>query len=372
MKCFVIVTRYVYLIKNTTMSAIAHCAVVRNPFSTAVTHAKLTDGAVSMSSSCRYSKSLEVKDFGGFVDILLFPGFTTPIFYRSAENSGATTVRKPAAPVWTVPSRSLVSNSSNPAAGEIVHTITAGGATPNQYRVVSQGLRISLINNSTDNDGWFEAIRITPSYSEVDMTINKLTESDPLYIGPNLTAFENGIMGTNDNPTGSTRVDLSMNPSYIAGKLRDIHKHTFILNRQENNDFIEIPRISTITCGGAGYRFGHTEPASGSISNNSSPMFYLDNHMDAILIRCRANASSTAALRMHLHVVQHVEECYDEASDIFRFQTSCPTNKRLLEANLNAMKKDIKPSIIRSPTLPVTSTSYSKYNKRRSVKRRRW
>lgn len=73
------------------MSAVAHCAVVRNPFSTAVTHAKLPDGAVSMSSSCRYSMSYDISDQSGYVDILLVPGFNAPIVTRQAAGSGQTT-----------------------------------------------------------------------------------------------------------------------------------------------------------------------------------------------------------------------------------------------------------------------------------------
>lgn len=364
------------------MSAVAHCAVVRNPFSTAVTHAKLPDGAVSMSSSCRYSMSYDISDQSGYVDILLLPGFNAPIVTRQAVGNSSTTapryeLRTVSPRGYTVPSRHTTityDSDSDPKLATIVHS----ASTPNQYRVVSQGLRISMINNSQDNDGWFEAIRINPSYSTTDFGIIDPTTANIGKIYPIPAVFENGICGI-DGVSGTSsdnnRVDLSMNPSYIAGKLRDIHKHTFFLHRNENNDFIEIPQRSTLpvarraqipTTGADATNA--TRAYDQILASQTTDCWWLDNHMDAILIRCRAQPATSVAtapgLRLHLHVVQHVEECYDEASDIFRFQTICPQNKRLLEATLAAMKRDIKPSVIRSPTLPVSSTSYSSYKRK--------
>lgn len=362
------------------MSAVAHCAVVRNPFSTAVTHAKLPDGAVSMSSSCRYSMSYDISDQSGYVDILLVPGFNAPIVTRQAAGSGQTTaplyaLRTVSTRGYNVPSRHTTiefDNTNTPTLATVRHN----ASTPNQYRVVSQGLRVSMINNSQDNDGWFEAIRINPSYSNTDFGIVDQTTANIGKIYPIPSVFENGIAGI-DGVSGTSfdnnRVDLSMNPSYIAGKLRDIHKHTFFLHRNENNDFIEIPQVSTLPVAKvAATGSGSATTGNGEFfqigASQTTDSWWLDNHMDAILIRCRAQPATTGGsvpgLRLHMHVVQHVEECYDEASDIFRFQTICPQNKRLLEATLAAMKRDIKPSVIRSPTLPVSSTSYSSYKRK--------
>lgn len=362
------------------MSAVAHCAVVRNPFSTAVTHAKLPDGAVSMSSSCRYSMSYDISDQSGFVDILLLPGFSAPIITRQAKAVTGTPntygLRDVSIRGYTVPSRHTAITLNT--AGTLA-TVEHNKSVPNQYRVVSQGLRISMINNSQDNDGWFEAIRINPSYTPSDFGITEEGTATSGKIYPIPAVFENallGIEGVSASSSDNNRVDLSMNPSYIAGKLRDIHKHTFFLHRQENNDFIELPRISTlpITAVAAGPADSPTALNGTAAYKNITPSqttdcWWVDNHMDAILIRCRAqpitSGGSTPGVRLHMHLVQHVEECYDEASDIFRFQTICPQNKRLLEATLEAMKRDIKPSIIRSPTMPVGNTTYSSYKRNR-------
>lgn len=359
------------------MSAVAHCAVVRNPFSTAVTHAKLPDGAVSMSSSCRYSMSYDISDQSGYVDILLLPGFNAPIVTRQAAGNASTTapmydLRTVSTRGYKVASRGTKIELSD---NDELATITHSNSVPNQYRVVSQGLRVSMINNSQDNDGWFEAIRINPSYSTTDFGIADAGDPEVGKIYPIPSVFENGIAGI-DGVAGTSsdngRVDLSMNPSYIAGKLRDIHKHTFFLHRNENNDFIEIPIKSTlpvekVDAAGTGATNGNNAYTQITASQTTD-CWWLDNHMDAILIRCRAQPATTGGsapgLRLHMHLVQHVEECYDEGSDIFRFQTICPQNKRLLDATLAAMKRDIKPSVIRSPTLPVSSTSYSSYKRK--------
>lgn len=334
------------------MSAIAHCAVIRNPFSTAVAHAKIPDGAVSLSSSGRYSISTTAVSASGFIEILLVGGFFTPIAIRTskADANGAKTYTY-SHPQFQVPNRITVASGN---------TYTQNASVANQYRIVSQGVRVSLINNSQDNDGWFEAIRCTPSNSYDNWGYSDA--AGEVSIVPVLSQYEGGILDDN-------QVNWAMNPSYIAGKARDLYKHNFVLHRQENNDFIEIPSVSTIQTASSAIQTS-TKPFTNA---NEMDPWWVDKQMDSVLIRIRGNTAGAANGQMviHLHIVQHVEECYDEKSNLHRFMTTCPRGLSMFNATMSAMKRDIKPSIIRSPTMPVSSTGYSDYKKRRRIVRRR-
>lgn len=361
------------------MSAAAHCAVIRNPFSTAVANAKIPDGSVALSTTCKYSVSSTISDTTGSVNILLAgglycglsalvttsaPGATTRVF-RQQNFQYAVPTRLPSLPV---------ASGDGSAATPFVYNVDQNQMVPNQYRIVSQGLRISLINNSQDNDGWFEAIRCSPSNSYTDwgivpaVTAAAGVEAETSTIAPVLDRYEgNGDAGSNLFSQGLN--NWAMNPSYIAGKARDLYKHNFILHRQENNDFIEIPQDCQLFASTATTTTTSPRPLTGT---NSITPWWVDKQMDSILIRIRSNVSGSNAGNMvlHVHMVQHVEECYDERSELHRFMTRCPINMSLYNATMAAMKRDFKPSIIRSPTMAVATPTYSSY-KKKSKRRRR-
>lgn len=366
------------------MSAAAHCAVIRNPFSTAVANAKIPDGSVALSTTCRYSVSSTIVDTNGSVNLLLVGGFYCGLAAQSTIPNGTNTpnaLEKQRNFQYGTPSRAFVNvqSGTDPA---ITSGITQDPGAPNQYRVVSQGLRISLINNSQDNDGWFEAIRCSPSNSYTDWGLQPAVtqangtngapdrQAEAVTIAPVMDRYE-GSSAAGSNLFQDAQSNWAMNPSYIAGKARDLYKHNFILHRQENNDFIEIPQQCTLQSVEAAATSPLTSPRPFS-GNNSLTPWWVDKQMDSILIRIRSNTSGANAGNMvlHVHMVQHVEECYDERSDLFRFMSKCPTNLSLYNATMAAMKRDVKPSIIRSPTMAVAAPTYSSY-KRKSKRRRR-
>lgn len=356
------------------MSAAAHCAVIRNPFSTAVAHAKIPDGSVALSTTCRYSISDTITDTNGSLSILLCGGFYSGLTSQFSTIVSTVQTENQQSFGYGVPSRNFTV-ATTVASSVASNVVTQSASCPNQYRVVSQGMRLSLINNSQDNDGWFEAIRVSPSNSYTDWGLSSpgaQAVQNPAGIVPSINRYEGD--GT-ANSSLFTNTNWAMNPSYIAGKARDLHKHNFILHRQENNDFIEIPQQCTLlspeTTGSTVLPIGTGGTIPFSAGNNITP-WWVDKQMDSILIRIRSNTAGANAGNMvfHVHMVQHVEECYDERSDLFRFMTKCPTNLSLYNATMNAMKSDIKPSIIRSPTMAVASPSYSSYKKKRSTKRR--
>lgn len=328
------------------MSSAQHCAVIRNPFSTAVASAKIPDGATSLSTSSRLSSSQHIAQNQGALWILLHPSFFSGLSVYAYN--GSSDALQQTNMVFDVPSRACTLSDT---------AVTFEASVPSQYRIVSQGARFTLLNNSFDNDGWFEAIRVNAANSPGDFKFNKVTKKSTVF--PDMTKFESAIFGT--TPIDATRPDWSMNPTYIAGKLRDLHKHTFILHREDDCTYIELKDTAWTT-------------SSGAIST-CDETWWVDSKCDYIAIRCFANVSPTSSsgqgkMSLHCHLVQHVEETFSEQSDIYRYQTACPSNKKLLDASLRAMRREIKPSLIRAPTMPVSTPAYNRYAKRKRKRSR--
>lgn len=334
------------------MSAAHHCAVMRNPFSTAVAAARMPDGVPTLSTSSRYSASREATDIAGDCKILLYPGFYSGL--ATINTPAGETVPASAHYFFDIPSRGTVHTDAVTTGGET--KLKHSTAVPQQYRIVSQGLRLSLINNSLDNDGWFEAIRVSPGDSTHDyLMFNATTPANnvSVKIVANPGTIENALLMT---------TDWSMHASYISGKLRDIHKYTFMLHRDDDGSFIDIDEEPELVSAGTGTGANNV---IGIRRNAGQANWFIDRNMDMVMIRAHCTASATAPLKLHLHVMQHVEECFEAGSDLYRFMSAPPVNRTLVQNVLRAIKSDIKPAMVRSPTAPVSVVA------RRGVMRRR-
>lgn len=131
------------------------------------------------------------------------------------------------------------------------------------WRIVSQAFRIMTTQNSDKSEGWFEAIRVA---------------SDHPY------NFEYSISG----------VGLATNPSYVNGKLKDIHRYLF--------------QLKPI---GVHHHFMPLRNEAGDNSNQCA-----DRQFDTIIVCIHGCAPSSSFL---LHGVQNAEYQFDENSDLVRF-----------------------------------------------------
>lgn len=140
-------------------------SVYLNPFSTKTTQPKIPDGKTNMSLGIRQNVNMNItNDDAPTITCLIRAHNTTPL-----EVDGA-----------------AVSNTD--------YQFPVADNANSKWRVVSQAARFMLINNNDNNEGWFEAARISDyALSTVD---------------------------------GTSIVDL---PSYFTGRLRDIGKYIFQL-----------------------------------------------------------------------------------------------------------------------------------------------
>lgn len=168
-----------------------YLSILINPFSTSTMAPKLLDGKVPRTSGVRLRSTGELScNTAGPSMIALIPGLSNSI-------------------CWNLDGATVVAPS---AFGGHVGTVS-DRANVQKGRIVSAGLRLSLINNADQNDGYWEAARIPIGSS--DFTINSTT---------GLATF--GFI------SDETR-NLSQYQTYQTGKIRDIHRIQFDLSSQD-------------------------------------------------------------------------------------------------------------------------------------------
>lgn len=278
----------------------ACAAVYMNPFSTATTNPKILDNKVYASTGIRLQAVTEItNDATGTVDILLFPGLGNGVVVQSSLEAGATGTCMP------YQAHGRWSESGFPK--------TMIGAPIHKWRIVSQAMKLTLVNNSDENDGWFEAIRVQGSADSDFQNVVQASAGEGSFIGQT-----NGTL-----PAAGSNAQMVEHPTYCTGKLRDIHRYMFHLMPQGNDhEFNILPR----SCENA------EEFCNANIDNESYDMVF-------IRIHGRAGALPT---RLMAHVVCNQEVVYDEASFMTRYHSESKGSAAAHE-NVKKRKRDHTP-----------------------------
>ena len=269
----------------------AQLSLYRNPFSSQTIHPKIPDGKVYLSSGQKFQAvgTLDRSAATGrtlrndnIIEMLLFPGANNCLSYVYAQDDNSLRA-------------SVVGFGTSHLPLDIANgATTASQADPTQqicsWRTVSCGMILSLVNNASRNEGWFESCRVAlcnaDQYSFRTIVVNTVNRAVV-----NATRAE-GLVGVEN--FGNQNMALS--PTYVTGKLRDIHKFKFVLNAQGNNhEFIDL--------------------APGNATNNARN--FVDTNMDAILVRIHGSAD----MNILAHIVSNQEIIYDENSPLHRAST---------------------------------------------------
>jgi hypothetical protein len=215
------------------MSVSDHLAILRNPFSLAIPTGKVPDGKVNLSTSERLQTSFQ-KNFGnGEMTILLSPNFSTAYVVQVKTSApGVVPATYDMSAIGYGDAGHVMTYDHNVIQG--THTVRKAESAADKWRLVSAGMRISLVNTSERNDGWFEAIRLNTSYSPQDFVVDNPQGALVDYmVYQNIGITEGGIL--------NSRNSWANDPSYITGKLLDIHKWMFYLQASEERDFKALP-----------------------------------------------------------------------------------------------------------------------------------
>lgn len=350
---------------------------MRNPFSTATLTPKVPDGQATMSTGCRTQSAQQFEMHASGALILLQPGVTcmaTAAFQKNSLWDSLTWDNKD--------KMAKLKINQAPTSGQNL-TCTRGPLQPTQWRLVSSGARLTLINNRLDDDGWFEAIRVKRNISSASVRVSNTPASAP-------AAY---AAGTNDSLCVQAEPGLFYpeittnwpeNPSYITGKLKDINKHLFYLQTQRNDrKFVEWEKTYTVAVSGAPQTGGTPEPPTASqagvyeylgagltqdISSDRLVDHHFDPSFDYIVIRINAICSTTAPCTIHVHTISNYEYVWDSDSDMAKFMTNCHAKPDLVLKTDAAIKSDVKPTMLRLP-LPIKIATTRKTTKKKRARR---
>lgn len=303
------------------MSVNAHLAVQRNAFSTAAAAAKVCDGKVSSSIAERSANAKSYNSPDGEQIFVLMPSiFNHEVRYVGTTTNGVTTFSTGESPV-------SIHGFSNVTTDLIEKN---DPISPDQYRLVSAAMRLSPINASESNQGWFEAIRIRPSWSKSSFTFISTpanqTTPKPVIL-PNLNLFEDGTLRS-DN--------WANDPSYVTGRLRELGKHTFYLQPTNERSFKKWPRSVN----------------QASLTTFAEQPCGFDTDFDIICVRIHSApapaTSNTLFQSIHCHVVKNWETMYDTSNVNCRFHSATYSAESAVKYTDKQMTRDPKASMIRS------------------------
>jgi hypothetical protein len=248
----------------------AQVAILTDPFAM-ISQPKLWDGKKQSSSGIRLRATGELTlSQKGPTYLCLIPGHSTCLAWQ------------------TDPSTAYF---NSPFKGHLANTVDR--ANVKLGRIVSCGMRLTMINNSDQNEGYFEAARISvqPSDFEIDV-VNGALRYKPIRPTDPLLA-STGLTGANPIPD----IILSNHATYQTGKLRDIEKLQFKLNSVDNeHDFAPI-----------------FEPPTADM--------FLDQSFDIILLKLHGRQQNTGATQLMYDAVSNQEVIYVEDTSLARLMT---------------------------------------------------
>lgn len=271
----------------------------KNPFLKSNIGAKIPDGKATLSNPVRVQSVYEYV-VTGLQDTTGVQSGQCIICLMPSINNVASIFTGGAEPVKALPLTNHVP--MTPGSSTSQYSQPAGNMVQ-KWRIVSHALKISLINNAEENDGWWEAIRINPDVK------------DGSYVSGSVGPFY-GILGGVNATSLPFVPDLLENwtqhPTYISGRLREIHTVMFKLNSTStDHDFLPLKN-------------------DGAISDLLDPAY------DCILIRINGRITSesdNSKTRLLFHGVSNQELIYKDNAVLQQYATPCyPVNNAVLNA----------------------------------------
>lgn len=240
-----------------------------DPFDATIAQPKILDGRVDRTAGLRFRIT---GDFTCKTSapsyVVLFPGFQNVIAWRGLD-------------VEEVPIEFP---------NHIPDGTAAGGL--DGIRIVSAALKLSLLNSSHENEGYWEAARfpLKEIFASAATTITTPAGS--------LTKNRlNPTTGTIEALAGT----LASNPTFQTGKLRDLHRFQFKVNSMDTD-----------------HEFVNTEASSFTVSN------MLDRRFDMVVIKIHGRVDATSPSVLHYDCVCNQEVVYNEATVAARIMGRSP------------------------------------------------
>jgi hypothetical protein len=268
----------------------AYMETLINPFSTTLKSPKILDGEIKNTAAIKVRATGEIicgTDVN--TNIVLFPGLTNVICYSTNPSGGENT-----AGAW---------NTADIKVDGTVFKKHLSGAVDRSVvraaRLTGAGVRFFLTNSAEEDDGYWEACRITNHQATYDFGF--LNDSNG-----NLAEYASKVL--------SPDFDLANNTTYQFGQLRDIHKYVFKLNSEDNEH-----KFSPVSGLNQSQDLGN---------NNLTALADLDQ-WDMIFIKIRGRRTPSAPSVLRFDSVANQELVYAEDSPLARMMDETPRDNNI-------------------------------------------
>jgi hypothetical protein len=239
-----------------------YVSMLLDPFDADVQHPKLLDGKVSRSAGIKLRATGTVAcDPVATTWFALIPGMSHALLFKTAPS---------------------VDTSPPPFFGHLGSVIDR--TYVKQARIVGAGLRLTLINNADQNEGYWEAARVPFNLSE--------------FLGADGTT---GVLALPAFLTGE--MDLSNHATYQTGKLRDLHRYQFKLNSVDTEHVF-------------------SDFSDANVAPNTD--VFLDQAWDMVLVKVHGRADATSPSVLMYESVSNQEVIYQENTALARLMTKSP------------------------------------------------
>lgn len=236
-----------------------------DPFSNLVPQPKIYDGKVLRSAGLRFRTTGEMTLYGTTY-LVLAPALTAPLTWYGNTDTGIHSV-------W-IPDDGL-EHVRTPFQRSIIDKI----------RTVGVGLKLNLMNSADQNEGYWEAARFSTSVENFELVFDNTARTRHI-----------------DLKVGS-EIELSNEPTYQRGKLRDIHKFMFRLN--SNNTEHNLGKLSS-------------EETATTLNQ------VIDEDWDFIIIKIHGRVDLSSPSALNYEVVNNQEVVYKQGTSIARLMSPSP------------------------------------------------
>lgn len=264
-----------------------------DPFDTTIVQPKLLDGKGNRTAGLRFRVTGDITcDPAAPTYIALFPAMGNSFAYKSASE------------VTTVPVAYI----------NHVETATAQAAV-SQLRIVNAGIKLSLMNSSHENEGYWEAARFP--ISQISFAAPNDAQAGGTGTATTTAVFKNRIMVLETMLT-TLGSNLSQNATFQTGKLRDLHRYLFKLNSNDDDHEFRAAPLSPSTLG-----------ATATIVEAC-----LDRAYDVVIIKVHGRVDATSPSVLHYDVVSGQEVIYGEttvANRIMGVNTRIPNIETIIQ-----------------------------------------
>lgn len=313
-----------------------HLTVYHDPFSMATKQPKIPDSKLteSLGFTTRAVDEIRAGDGSdGILHMFLVGGQNAGIHIlneaRFVDDPAFTSDR-----VFTIPY--ISSNNID------INSLTVSGGNVTtlddyaRWRLVSQGLKLTLLNVDDEDDGWWEACRVT---EPID------TSEWYLQPGANGTSTTGAVLTPGGLVTSFASRNIVNDRSYCTGSLRKIHEHKFELHPIGDDHDVR-PQFTTSAFGGGDIDNAESLPlesvfqfTEGSIKALEFIESKVDWSFDMIYIRIRGRVSTTGETRskLHMNLVSNQEIVYGTGEREARWHTTSPNHPKM-DAEINNRK----------------------------------